>query len=168
MTKERDLGAVFADQQAAAAAVEKLRGLGLGDEHLGLAIHVREGYVFEADIEAEVVHGVERGIAIGAPIGAVAGMTVLALVVPGVGTIGVGGLLAAGALSGAAAGTFIGGFLGLNSEEHVLEEEWDWERLPLQPGAVLVVVSGHGHADQVARVLSDHGGELVTKPIHVT
>lgn len=168
MTNEQRLGAVFADQAAAEAAVEELREQGLGEEHLGLAIHICEGYVFEEDIEAEVVHGVERGIAIGAPIGAVAGMTVLALVVPGVGALGVGGILAAGGLSGALAGTFVGGYLGLSSEEHVLEEEWDWERVPLEPGELLVVVSGHEHPDQAVEILRSHGGDLVRKPAHVT
>ena len=167
MTTEQHLGAVFADQTAAEAAVEELRRMGLSDEHLGLAIRIDEGYVFEKDIGAEVVHGVERGIAVGAPLGAIAGMTVLALVVSGVGTLGVAGVLAAGGVSGALAGTFLGGYLGLSSKEHVLEEEWDWERVPLQPGQLLVVVSGHEHPDQVSRILGSRGGELVSKPSHV-
>jgi hypothetical protein len=168
VTTEQHLGAVFADQAAAEAAVEELRRKGLSDEHLGLAIHVHEGYVFEEDVEADLVHGVGKGVAVGAPIGAVAGMTVLALVVPGVGTLGIAGVLAAGGLSGALAGTFVGAYLGLSSEEHVLEEEWDWERVPLQPGQLLVVVSGHEHPDRVAGILERHGGELVSKPSHVS
>lgn len=168
MTTEQHLAAVFADQPAAEAAVEELRRMGLSDQHLGLAVHVREGYVFEEDVEADLIHGVEKGIAAGAPIGAVAGMTVLSLVLPGVGTLGVGGILAAGGLSGALAGTFVGGYLGLSSEEHVLDEEWDWERVPLEPGQLLVVVSGHDHPDQVAAILCRHGGDLVEKPAHVT
>jgi hypothetical protein len=167
MTREQHLGAVFEDQRSAESAVAELRRIGLGDEHLGVAVHTRDGYVFEEDVETQVAHRLEKGIAIGAPIGAVAGMTVLALAVPGAGTLGVGGILAAGGLSGALAGTFLGAYLGLSSEEEVLEEEWDWERLPLQQGQMLVVVSGHGHPTEVTEVLRRHGGHIVTKPRHV-
>lgn len=158
------LGALFGDHAAAEAAVAELRGRGMGDEHLGVAVHAEDGYVFEQDTEAEVTHGVERGVAIGAPLGAVAGMTVLALIVPGVGTLGVGGILAAGGLSGALAGTYFGALLGLAVEDHVVEDERQWERIPLQPGETLVVVSGHDRPDDVAGILRRHGGRLVTKP----
>jgi hypothetical protein len=168
MADEEHLGAVFGERAEAEAAVEDLRHLGLADEHLGVAVRQPDGYVFEEDAETDVAHGIEKGIAIGAPVGAVAGMTVLALILPGVGTLGVGGILAAGGLSGALAGTYLGAFLGLAAEEPVLEEEWDWERVPLQPGQVLIVVAGHGHPDQVADVLERHGGHLVAKPPHVS
>lgn len=134
------LGAIFEDRAIAEAAVEDLRRSGLADEHLGVAVHGSDAYVFEEDVEAKTAHGLERGVAIGAPIGAIAGMTVLALIVPGVGTIGVAGILAAGGVTGALAGGFWGAYLGIKAEEHIMEEEWDWERTPLQPGQVMVVV----------------------------
>lgn len=164
MAADTQLGAVFVDHAAAEAAVEELRSRGLGDEHLGIAVHAPDGYVFEQVTETEVVHGVEKGIAIGAPLGAAAGMTVLALIVPGVGTLGVGGILAAGGLSGALAGTYLGALLGLAAEDHVVDDEREWERIPLQPGEMLVVVSGHDHPDEVAEILRSHGGRLAAKP----
>jgi hypothetical protein len=168
MTLEQHLGAVFTDHAAAEAAVDDLRAVGLADEHLGVAVHQPDGYVFEEDTEATMARGAEKGVAVGAPIGAVAGMTAMALVVPGLGTLGVGGVLAAGGISGALAGTYVGAFLGLAAEEPVLEEEWDWERVPLQPGQMLVVVAGHGHEDQVADILQRHGGHLIAKPPHIS
>lgn len=167
MAIEDHLGAVFDDRAGAEAAVRDLRRLGLADEHLGVAVHHSETYALEEDVDAEVAHGLKKGIAIGAPIGAVAGMTVLALAVPGVGTLGVGGILAAGGITGALAGGFWGAYLGLTAEEHALEEEWDWERVPLTPGQVLIAVSGHGHPEQVVGVLQRHGGRVVAKPPHV-
>lgn len=164
---EPQLGAVFDDRSSAEAAVEDLRRSGLADEHLGVAMHESETYVFEQDVETETAHGLERGIAIGAPIGAIAGMTVLALIVPGVGTVGVAGILAAGGVTGALAGGFWGAYLGLKAGEHIMEEEWDWERTPLQPGQVMVVVDQHGHPDDVERILQRHGGQLVTKLGHL-
>lgn len=161
------VGATFEDRAAAEAAVEELRRSGLADEHLGVAVQGSDAYVFEEDVEAETAHGMERGITIGAPIGAIAGMTVLAAIVPGVGAIGVAGILAAGGLTGALAGGFWGAYLGLTAEEHVQEEEWDWERTPLQPGQVMVVVDQHGHPDDVRRILESHGGRMIAKPEHI-
>lgn len=166
-THEPQLGAIFDDRSIAEAAVEDLRRSGLADEHLGVAVHGTDTYAFEEDVEAETAHGLERGVIIGAPIGAVAGMTVLALIVPGVGTIGVAGVLAAGGVTGALAGGFWGAYLGIKAEEHVLEEEWDWERTPLQPGQVMVVVDQHGHPDEVKGILERRGGRIITKPQHL-
>jgi hypothetical protein len=164
---EPQLGAIFDDRTIAEAAVEDLRNSGLADEHLGVAVHGTDTYAFEQDVEAETIQGLERGAAIGAPIGAIAGMTALALIVPGVGTIGVAGILAAGGVTGALAGGFWGAYLGIKAEEHIMEEEWDWERIPLQPGQVMVVVDQHGYPDEVRRILERRGGRIITKPIHL-
>jgi len=48
-----------------------------------------------------------------------------------------------------------------------MEEQWDWERFPLQPGQVMVVVDQHGHPDDVTRIFQRHGGHLITKPAHL-
>jgi hypothetical protein len=66
------------------------------------------------------------------------GMTALALIVPGVGTLGVAGILAAGGVTGALTGGFWGVCIGIKAEEHILDEEWNWERTRLQPGEVMV------------------------------
>ncbi len=88
--------------------------------------------------------------------------------VSGAGALGVGGILAVGGVTGALGGTYLGAFLGLAAEDHVLEDEWDWDRVPLQPGQVLVVVAGHGHPDTVSDCLERHGGHIVIKPPHVS
>lgn len=54
------------------------------------------GAILEEDVDTKTIHDAEKGIAIGAPIGAVAGMTALALMVPGAAPEGVGGILTAG------------------------------------------------------------------------
>lgn len=164
---EAQLGAIFRDRSSAEAAAEELRRSGLADEHLGIAVHTSDIYIFEEDVEVETASAIETGTAIGAPIGAIAGMTVLALVVPGVGTIGVGGILAAGAVTGALAGGFWGAYLGMKAEERVMEEEWDWERVRLQEGEVMVVVDQHAHPDEVGKILQRHGGRMVSKPSHL-
>jgi hypothetical protein len=164
---EPRLGAVFGDRADAEAAVDELRRSGLADEHLGVAVHEADEYVFEEDLEAEMSHSLRTGVAIGAPIGAIAGMTLLALIVPGVGTLGVGGILAAGAATGALAGGFWGAYLGVKAEERIADEEWDWERVRLQEGEVMVIVDQHGHPDDVTRIMTRYGGRLVAKPSQI-
>jgi hypothetical protein len=161
---EPQFGAVFPDREHAESAVEALRRNGLADEHLGIAVHAGDTYAFEHSTGAAVSHGIGRGISVGVPIGAVAGMTVLAMVVPGVGTLGVGGILAAGAMTGALAGGLWGAYLGLTATEPILENEWDWERVALEPGQVIVVVDEHGHPEAVREVLERHKGRMVAKP----
>lgn len=57
--------------------------------------------------------------------------------------------------------------LELVDEEHVLEEEWDWERTDLRAGEVLVVVCQLGDPDQVREVFDRHDGRLVSKPAYI-
>jgi hypothetical protein len=167
MSDELHVGAVFDDRAAAEAAVVELRRHGWADDHLGVAIRQADPYVFEEDVGADISHAAEKGVAVGAPIGAIAGMAIMAFAIPGAGLLGVGGILAAGGIPGALAGTYFGALLGLAAEEHELDEEGDWERVPLEPGQVLVVVAGHGHPDDVTDVLGSNGGHLLSKPPHV-
>jgi hypothetical protein len=167
VANNRNVGAVFPDRDHARAAITELRAHGLVHDQLGAAIRQPDGDLFlEADPDREMAHGIERGILIGAPIGAIAGMTMLALLVPGVGTWGVGGILAAGGCSGALAGTYLGAFLGLAVEEHVLDEAQDWELLPTRPGEVLVVSTPHDHPIDVAAIMRRHDGRIVERPAH--
>ena len=167
MSAELHLGAVFDDRSTAESAVLELRRHGWADDHLGVAIRQADTVVFEEDVGADISHGIEKGIAIAAPIGAIAGMTIMVFAIPGAGLLGVGGMLAAGGIPGALAGTFFGALLGLSAEEHELDEGLDWERVSLEFGQVLVVVAGHDHSDAVADVLRRNGGCLVSKPPHL-
>jgi len=167
MTTELHLGAVFDDRAAAELAVLELRRHGWADDHLGVAIRQADTYVFEEDVTADISHGIEKGVAIAAPIGAIAGMAIMVFVIPGAGLLGVGGMLAAGGIPGALAGTYFGALLGLSAEEHELDEELDWERVPLEFGQVLVVVASHDHPDEVADILRRNNGDLVSKPPHL-
>ena len=72
MRHEPHLGAIFENRADAEAAVEELRETGLGNEHLGLAVHGPDTVVFEEDLEQEVGKGIEHGVAVGAPVGAIA------------------------------------------------------------------------------------------------
>jgi len=155
------LAGVFADRQHAVDAVDELRSLGLGSEHLGIAVSGADAVVFEHDAGAELLHDVEVGALAGAPIGAIAGIGLAALTASGIGAVAVGGLLAV-----AGASAVLGGVLGAYLGAVVGESGWiEHENLgytKLDEGEVLVVVCSHGHADAVRDVMERHAGRLRT------
>ena len=152
------IGAVFGDRATAELAVEELRSLGLGSEHLGIAVHGTDPIAFEHDEEVDFGHDVEVGMAAGTPIGVIAGIALASIAVPG---IGVGGILA---FSGASAlwGALMGGYAGAARGAEGWTEHEEFEDLPLEPGEVMVVVCSHGHADAIAEVVRRHDGRLLT------
>jgi hypothetical protein len=151
------LAAVFADRNEATAAVEELRSLGLGSDHLGVAVHGDDAVVFEHDADAELVRDAEVGVAVGAPTGAIAGLALAALTLPGAGVIVAGGMLA---IAGASTlwGTLLGGYFGLATGEPGLDTHAAIAEKALEEGEILVVVCSHGHPDAVRDVMERHGG----------
>jgi hypothetical protein len=150
------IAAVFPDRVHAEAAVEDLLAIGLGSEHLGLAVRTDEPVVFEHDTEAERVRSSVATAAIGAPVGLLAGLGLAALVVPG---IAVGGFLALAGV-GAGWGAMLGGFLGLTLDDRANREHDRLEWTPLAPGEVLVAVCSHGRDTEVTSIMRQHHGEI--------
>ena len=154
------LAAVFVDRPHAVEAVEELRSLGLGSEHLGLAVRGDDAVAFEHDADTELVRDSELGAVAGVPIGAIAGIGLASLAIPGIGVIGVGGLLA---LTGASAlwGGLLGAYLGAAAGEQAWAEHEEIAYTALEQGEVLVVVCSHGHPDAVRDVMQRHAGRFV-------
>lgn len=157
------LVAVFANRTAAQASVDELRHLGLGSEHLGVAVHGPGQVAFEHDSDADVSRGAGLGVGAGAVAGFLAGFALFAGLAPVAGVVGVGGLLAIGAASGFA-GAMVGGYLGVATEEHALTVHEYIARTQLQPGEILVAVCSHGHPDEIRDVFQRHGGGLRDAP----
>ena len=151
------IAAVFPDRDRAGAAVGGLRAIGLGSDHLGVAVQGDDAVVFEHDEAAELAHDTEAGALTGAPLGAIAGIGVALLAVPGIGTIGAGGTLA---LAGASAlwGALMGAYTGAAVGESGWESHEDLSFTALEEGEVLVVVCSHGHGDAVREVMRRQGG----------
>ena len=153
------LVAVFADRRHAVDAVDELRSLGLGSEHLGIAVHGDDVVAFEHDADAELLINTGVGALAGVPIGAIAGIGVAALAVPGIGVVGLGGMLA---FAGASAllGGVLGAYLGATAGESAWAEHEEIGYTALKPGEVLVVVCSHGHGDAVREIMQRHAGRL--------
>lgn len=153
------IAAVFPDRATATAAIEHLRSLGLGSEHLGVAVHGADAVVFEHDEDRELVRDTEVGALVGAPVGAIAGLALAGLAVPGIGLVGVGGMFA---LAGASAlwGGLVGGYLGAAAGDEGWNAHRDLTYTALAPGEVLVVVCSHGHPDAARDVMTQHSGRI--------
>jgi hypothetical protein len=153
------IAAVFPDRETATHAIDCLHELGLGSEHLGVAIHGDDAVVFEHDEDRDLVSDTELGAVVGAPIGAIAGFALAGLTVPGIGLIGLGGMFA---LAGAAAlwGGLIGAYVGAAAGDEGWNAHRDLSYTALDPGEVLVVVCSHGHADAIREVVDRHSGRM--------
>jgi len=158
--RHRNIPAVFEEHRHAEAAVAELRALGIADDHLGVAIHEPGEHVYEQDAERETLEAVRRGLMVGGPVGALAGIALIAVALPGVATIGIGGALA-GVPSGTLAGGFLGGLAGLLAKVRLVDDEERWAEIPLSAGNVLLAVRTHGREDQVIDLLRRHGGRCV-------
>ena len=155
--------AVFGNRSGAESAVEELRRLGLGSDRLGVAVHGPGQVGFEHDAEADLAHDLEVDAGAGAVVGFLAGFALVGTLVPVVGAVGVGGLLAVGAATGFG-GAMLGGYLGVATEERSLTVHEQIARTRLEPGQVLIAVCSHGHPDTTREVLQRHGGDLRAAP----
>jgi hypothetical protein len=157
------VAAVFADRSAAQAALDELRQLGLGNDRLGVAIREGVSHAFERDAETELGHDTATGAVTGGAIGFLAGLSIAAVaLVPG-GVIGLGGILAFGAVGGFG-GAYFGAFFGEAAGERALTEREELAATPLEPGQVLVATCTHGHPATMQAIMERHGGQLLLRP----
>lgn len=154
------IGAIFANRHSAEAAIDDLREIGLGSEHLGTAIRNRDRVVFEHDEAEDFLHDVEAGTGTGTVIGLIGGMLIFSLALPGIGTLGAGGILALGAATGIG-GAMLGGYAGVAAASRDLDEHQRLSHTPLAPDEVLVVACSHDHPKLVENALQRHGGQLL-------
>ena len=161
------VAAVFADRASAEAAVEELRDLGLGSDHLGVAVHGPEHTAFERDEATLVAKDATAGVAVGASAGLLAGIALSALVFPGFAVLGLGGLFAIGAGT-SFGGAMLGGYLGVASADRAFRSHDELRQTPLQPGEVLIAVLAHGRRDEEEAIMRRHGGRLLSLGPQIT
>jgi hypothetical protein len=149
--------AVFENRDEAEAAIMELRTLGYGDDDLGLMIPDPEHYHLLDNSTKEVLKGLRSGGVVGLPIGVAAGIGVAALLIPGLGVIGVGGALLWGGLGGAIWGAYLGAHMGMAAEiRHIDEIERRFE-IPLESHQMLIVVIANSDAREVCNIMERHG-----------
>jgi hypothetical protein len=150
----------FPDRASAERAIEDLRAGGWPDDDIGYIVHDAEAEALEERAE-RTAEGAVTGAAAGGLIGGL-GAVAVSLLIPGVGPIIGGGLLAT-LLGGAAMGAGAGGILGAIGGLGVPEEEARFYEEEFRAGRPLVSVRGD-RVEEAAAILHRHGGYDGTRP----
>ena len=153
---------VFDDREAAQRAIDDLTAAGFGQEEIGYALKSdavpSDAGPYDEPAELAAAEGPVGGAATGALTGGVLGGLIAAaaaLIVPGVGPVLAGGILASalgGAAIGAAAGGVLGGLVGMG----VPEEEAARLEAELHAGRAVVTVHAGPRAAEARALLERH------------
>jgi hypothetical protein len=150
---------VFHDREDAREAVEDLKRVGFRDDQIGFASREAEstgGTVAAGDLTTDTGPG--SGAAAGAVTGGLLGGLLgaaAALLIPGVGPVVAGGVLAS-ALGGAALGAAGGGILGALVTTGVPEEEARYYDQEFQAGRTVVTVTADSRAAEAEAIMRRH------------
>ena len=146
---------VFEDRPTAERAIDRLRQAGFTSERIGFVWQDpdAEGVREEG---AQAGEGAATGAITGGVIGGLLGAAA-ALLIPGVGPVVAGGILAA-SLGGAALGATAGGLVGALVGMGVPEEEARYYQGEFESGRVLVTVEAGDRYDEANEILRTHGG----------
>jgi len=150
---------LFQTREDAQCAVEGLKRLGLDENNIGFAMRDSENTITDttttdrstADAGEGAVGGAVAGGLLGAVLGAAA-----ALLIPGVGPIVAGGILAS-ALGGAAIGAAAGGLLGALTSMGVPEEEARYYDQEFQSGRIVVTARADRYYDRATQIMRECG-----------
>jgi hypothetical protein len=171
--------ALFEERSEAEDAIRDLKNAGFTNEQIGIATQDRVGAgearsAKEArseetpvtDESARIVEDTATGLAEGAAVGALTGGVigglmglVSSLLIPGIGPLVVGGVLASTLMGmgvGAATGGLIGALIGMG----VPEEDARYFDAGLREGRTLVTVSDTGGGSEALSILERHGADL--------
>ncbi|HET7599125.1 MAG TPA: general stress protein [Gemmatimonadales bacterium] len=158
-TTGRTIVGLFPDRADAEAAIQDLKDAGFTNEQIGVAMRdAGEQQTLAADTGANAATGAATGAVSGGLVGGLIGL-LGSLLIPGVGPIVVGGVLAStlvGAGAGAATGGIIGGLIGMG----VSEEDARHFDARFREGAVLVTVTAGARTDEAIRILDQHGADM--------
>jgi hypothetical protein len=169
----RTVVGLFKNRSEAESSIRDLQRAGFSNEQIGVAIRdrakreaERTGPVKREEELGKVVEDTAEGMAEGAAVGALTGGVVGGLVgligsllVPGLGPVLVGGVLASTLMGmgiGAATGGLIGALVGMG----VPEEEARYFEAGFREGGTLVTVNAGDATPEAVAILQRHGADL--------
>ena len=159
---QRVLIAVFEDRLSAGKAVDALEQFGFAHDQIGYVIRgadaVQGGMITDA-VGAKDIKGAMAGMVTGGMLGGVLAAGI-SLLIPGVGPIVAGGVLAA-FFGGALAGTAVGGIYGALTGLGISEEEARHFEREFHEGRAIVAVKPGARAADVADIFVRFGGRNV-------
>jgi len=152
---------VFPDQMQAKQAVNDLQQAGFNDKQIGFAVRDQTGTARDKDPTAtKVGEGAATGLVAGGILGGLLGAAT-ALLIPGVGPVIAGGILAA-TLTGAAVGAVAGGILGALMGMGIPEEEARFYENEFQSGHTIVTVQAGDRQQEALAILRRNGAYNAT------
>src|SRR5438067_1415826 len=159
---------VFQDRTMAERAVEQLKNAGFRDDQIGFVVRDRGGdQGIGATDETAGTGTTGEGAAVGAISGGILGGIIgaaAALLIPGIGPVVAGGILAT-TLAGAAVGAAAGGLLGALTKMGVPEEEARYYESEFQAGRTIVTVQPDGRQQEALDILRRNGAyDATTRP----
>lgn len=161
---------VFDDRLQAEAAVDELENAGFNAEDVGFALRgadINRGGTVTDAVGVKDASGAAVGAVTGGVVGTVFGAAA-ALLIPGVGPVLAGGILAS-SLGYAAAGVAVGGLLGAMTGAGLTEEEAKYYDQEFQSGRAIVTVRSSTRDRVAVEVLRKHGGyDMQTRLAHTT
>ena len=158
-TTGRTVVGMFTNRPDAEAAIRELKAAGFGDDRIGVALQDQEDQREVRDLlEAtgrEAAGGAAKGAVSGSLVGGLIGL-LGSLLIPGVGPIVVGGVLAS-TLTGAGIGAATGGIIGALVALGVPEADARHFDEGLRSGRMLVTVDAGARTAEALMVLDRHG-----------
>ncbi len=155
----RTVVGLFTDRSDAEDAIRDLKEAGFSDKQVGVALRDRdEQKQLMQDTGSTAAEGAATGALSGGVVGGLIGL-LGSLLIPGVGPIVVGGVLASaltGAGIGAATGGLIGGLMGLG----VPEEDAQHFNRGIESGSILVTVNAGDRIPEALAILQAHNVDL--------
>src|SRR3954466_13061242 len=157
---------VFDDRMEAERAVDELEQAGFTKDDVGFALRgsdvVRGGMVTDA-VGTKDDTGAATGAVTGGVVGGLLGAAA-ALLIPGVGPVLAGGILAT-SLGYAAAGVAVGGILGAMTGAGLTEEEAKYYEREFNEGRAIVTVRAGEREGMALGILRKHGAyDMQTSP----
>jgi hypothetical protein len=157
-TTSRIVVALFRDRAGSESAVRDLKTAGFTDDQIGLALPERLENRELMTPGEESVEGAATGAVGGSLVGGLIGL-LGSLLIPGVGPVVVGGVLAT-ALTGAGIGAATGGLLGALVNMGVPESDAEHFERGFRAGGNLVTVNAGPRTAQALAIIQQHGADL--------
>jgi hypothetical protein len=152
---------VFESRSDAEAAIREMKSYGVSESDIGMIVRHANGREYSdppaSDAGTKAVEGAAVGAAAGAGVGALWALGIAANVLPVIGPVISGGLLAAvvaSAAGGAATAGLVGALVGLG----ISEDDANFYESELKQGRTLVTVRAPDHSAEVHNVIHRYGG----------
>jgi len=154
-THEQTLVGAFNDKDQARQAIHDLRQAGFSDDRIGMVTQDKDGAV-TTDKGTHAGEGAVIGAAVGAGVGAWWALGIAANMLPGIGPVVSGGIIAS-LLASAAGGAAIAGVAGALIGLGIPEEEAHYYEGELKSGRTLVTVKAGERAGEAWAIMHKYG-----------